>query len=173
VQADRERLEQRALVEGDAIREAIAKVSRVGEVADERAVDRGRRQEADVGAEVVAPALAERADPARHARLQGDPLALAQPGDARADGRHDAGRLVAQDERRSDDKVSDAPVLPVVDIRAADPNRPDGDQDFAGARRRHRSPLQAQVAHAVQHRREIRRFVHRGASFLHAIASHP
>jgi hypothetical protein len=63
--------------------------------------------------------------------------------------------LVAEDEWSGDDVGADAAVVIVVDVGAADPDRPDLDQHFLGAGLGHRDLLDAQVADAMQDGRSI------------------
>ena len=85
MQPDRERLEERALVQGDALGQTEAEVGGVGHVA-RRSHQRWRGKEAHVGAEIVADGLARPARAAGHSRLDGHTVAHRQVGRARADG---------------------------------------------------------------------------------------
>src|SRR5207302_7479346 len=68
--SDRERLEERAGVVGELVRERKGEVLVDRDVARERSVDRRRREEADVATEVVAPFTALRTTAAGNAGLQ-------------------------------------------------------------------------------------------------------
>ena len=145
-----ERLDQRARLVGDAVGEREREVLVDGDEVRERAVDRRRREEAHVLAEVVAAGAALAALAARHARLERHPVADGVARHPRAD-RHDpAGGLVAEDHRGLDDERADAPVLVVVHVGAADPDGGDLDEDLARPGLRDLARLDAQVARGVQ-----------------------
>jgi hypothetical protein len=71
------------------------------DVVRERPVHRRGREEADLGTEVVAAGPAFATAPARHARLERDPVADRVPAGGASDPDHHAGRFMPEDERRS------------------------------------------------------------------------
>ncbi len=132
--ADRQRLHQRALLVGELVGEREREVLVDRHELRERAVDRRRGEEDDVGAEVVAAGAALAAAPTRHARLERHAVADGVLRGALAELDHAARRLVPEDQRRLDDERADAAVLVVVDVGAADADRGDLDQHLARAR---------------------------------------
>ena len=120
VHGDGERLHQRALLQRHARRQLVAKVLRQRVVLGQRAVVGRRGREGHVRAQVVLALLAAHAAPAGHAGFHGHLVAFFQRPHLVAHLHHGAGRLVAQHHGVLDDKVPDAPVLPVVDVGAAD-----------------------------------------------------
>src|SRR6185437_1801569 len=65
----------------------------------EAAFEAGQADEPELAADVVAPGGARRALPAHVVRLDGDPVAFRDAGDACADARHDARELMAHHDR--------------------------------------------------------------------------
>lgn len=85
-------------------------------------------------AEVVPAPPADAAPAARDAHLQGHAVPYLEPAHLGADGRHDAGRLVAERQGRAGAEVPVGELLVVGDVRAADARRPHGDLQLADAR---------------------------------------
>jgi hypothetical protein len=149
--ADRERLHQRALLVGQRVRQREREVLVDRDVVRERPVDGRRREDDDVGAEVVAAGAALAAAPARYARLERHAVADGVPARLLPE-RHDpAGGLVAEHERCAHDVVADPPVLVVVDVRAADADGADLDEHLARPGLGHRALLDPDVPGGVQH----------------------
>ena len=94
-----------------------------GDVAAEGAVDRRRRVELHVGAQVVAAGGALLAASARMLRLDGDTLADAGRVDVLPDRGDAARQLVAEDHGLLDDEVADPAVAVVVHVGSADADR--------------------------------------------------
>jgi len=120
VHGDGQRLDQRALAQAHALGQFVAEVGGQLVRAAQGAVEGRGGGETHVLAEVVGAGLAAGAAAARHAGLEGDAVADGQRGHGRADGRHDAGRLVPEHHGRRHDELADRSVLPVVHVRAAD-----------------------------------------------------
>src|SRR5687768_13613715 len=82
------------------------------------------REEEDVGAEVVLTALhvivRDGITETRHARLDGNAVARLEMCHIGTDFDYSAGALMAQDHRLAHHEISDATMLPVMNIRAAD-----------------------------------------------------
>ena len=132
--ADRQRLEERALLVAHPLRddEEVARVD--AQKLQERAVVGRRGEELQVGAQVVAPGEALLAVPARRAWLDRDAVARPDVRDLGADGLHLAGDLVPEDDRAVDDVVADPPELEVGGVRPAHPHRLDAHDGLAGTR---------------------------------------
>ena len=116
------------------LRNRVSEVGRHRQIFRERPIDRWRRQKHHIGTQVVAPPLAVLAPPTRDAWLDGNSLADAPRPHPVANGNDLAGRLVAQDQWPIDHVAPDAAVLVIVDIRAADADGTDADQNFVGCR---------------------------------------
>ena len=95
----------------------------------------GGAAEPHLAADVVAALEAERALAARLADLEGDLVADLEACDARADGGHDARRLVAERQGLPHQDVAVAEVVEVVQVRAAETRSLDGDLDLVGGGR--------------------------------------
>src|SRR5215212_9264980 len=132
------------------------------DVVGERAVDRRRGEEAHVRAEVVAARPALAAGPVGDAGLEGDPLAFLVLRRVFPEGYDRPHRLVAEDKRLIDDERADAPLLIVVDVRAADADGPDLDQDLFGPRFRDAYVFEPDVVRIVHDRRFV---LHRANPF--------
>src|SRR5439155_22527063 len=117
--ADRQRLHQRARLVGDVVGQREREVLVDRDVVGERAVDRRRREEADVPAEVVPAGAALAAPTARHARLERHAIADAVLGDTGADRRDASRRLVPEHLRLAHHVRAYPAMLVVVDVRAA------------------------------------------------------
>ena len=92
----------------------------------------GGAAEPHLAADVVAALEAEGALAARLADLEGDLVADLEGRDARADGGHDARRLVAERQGLPHQDVAVAEVVEVVQVRAAETRGLDGDLDLVG-----------------------------------------
>ncbi|TKW55741.1 hypothetical protein CTA1_10678 [Colletotrichum tanaceti] len=136
VDGDGQRLDERALLQRDVVRQLVAKVGGRDPEAGEGAVVGGRGGEAHLGAEVVVAGEAVGAAAARVARLEGHAVADAERLDALAHLDDGAGRLVAEHHRVLDHEVPDGAVLPVVHVRAADARVVDGHEHIVGLRDR-------------------------------------
>jgi hypothetical protein len=131
-------------------------------VIGERAVDRRGREEDHIGTKVVAATAALSAAPAGNAWLERDTVADGVSRRPCAETDHTPSGFVAEDKRRADDRRSDAPVLVVVRVGAADTYGAHFNEHLAGAGRRHRPLLQDDRAGPSQDR---------GAIGCHALAS--
>ena len=129
---DRQRFQQRGGLVGHRIRYRMGEFGVDGDVAAERAVDRRRRVELHVRAQVVATGGALLAAPARMLRLDGDALADAGRVDLLADRGDAARQLVAEDHRLLDDEVADPAVAVVVHVGSADADRGHLDEHLVG-----------------------------------------
>src|SRR5215204_7153876 len=89
-----------------------------------------RGEEAHVRAEVVAACPALAAGAVRDPGLQGYALADLVLRRFLSEGHDRSHRLVAEDKGLRDDERADAPLLVVVDVRAADTHGPELDQDL-------------------------------------------
>jgi len=131
------------------------------DVAGESPVDRRRREEADVGAQVVAAGAALGAAAARHAGLERDALTDGMLHGTWAALDDDAGDLMAEHERLLDDERPDPAVLVVVHVGPADTDRVHLDEHVAFSELRQSARLEPDVVRAVQRCDEVRRR-HRG-----------
>src|SRR5829696_7888936 len=95
-----------------------------------------RGEEAHVRAEVVAACPALAAGAVRDAGLQGYALANVVFRRLFSQGHDRSHRLVAEDKGLPDDERADASLLVVVDVRAADADGPDLDEDLLRPRLR-------------------------------------
>ncbi len=102
------------------LRQFIAQVRRHAVILAQCPVIRRRGRKLHIGAQIVFARLAARAPPAGTAGLECDAVANGESSDGGADRGDDTRGLVAQDHRGLDDKGTDAPGNPVVDIAAAD-----------------------------------------------------
>lgn len=91
--------------------------------------------EAHLVAQVVLARAAQKTRVARHAGLDGDPVAGREPRDPVAAPDDHAGALVAEDGVAGDDERADAARLPEVHVGAADARRLDVHEDLAPAGR--------------------------------------
>jgi hypothetical protein len=132
--ADGERLEQDAIVDGKPVSEGEAQVRWMREESACRAFDGWRTVEAHVRAEVRIATLAPFAVTARDSRFDGDTRADSRLCDSRTVRDDGAGGFVSERKRVRDDAIADAPVLIVVDIRPADTNRACADKDLTSGR---------------------------------------
>ena len=164
--ADRQRLDQRGRVVGQAVRHGVGEPLVHRDVLAERAVDRRGTEEPHAGAEVVAPGPAVPAGEVRDAGLDRHPLAGLVAVGAGAGGNHDTGRFVPEDQRRLDHEVADPAVLVVVHVGPAGADRRDLHQHLARARPGNRPFLQRHPADAFQHRRP-----HRSPGHLPSLAA--
>src|SRR5215213_2765884 len=121
-----------------------------------------RGEEAHVRAEVVAACPALAAGAVRDAGLQGYALANVVFRRLFSQGHDRSHRLVAEDKGLPDDERADAPLLVVVDVRAADADSPDLDQDLLGPRFRDRYVFEPDVVRIVHDRRFV---LHRANPF--------
>lgn len=92
----------------------------------------GGAAEAHVAADVVPADVAEGAPAAGQANLEGDAVAGPEALGVGPGGDHDAARLVAQRQRLLHQDVAVAVVREVVQVRAAQARRLDGDVDLVG-----------------------------------------
>jgi hypothetical protein len=113
-------LDQGTLLHAHVLGQLVAVVFGERVVLCQRAVVWGRRGEGHVGAQVVLALLAADAATAGHAGLHGDAVAYLQVLDLVTNLVNDACRLVTEDHRRLDDKVSNAALNPVVHVGSAD-----------------------------------------------------
>ena len=155
--SDRHRLGHGGLLVAEAGRDEVGEVGVDGYELADRTVDRGRREEHDIGAQVVAPGQALAAGSARHTRFQRDPLTDTSVMDCFTGGDDGPGRLVPDDHGLVDHVGADPAMLVVVDVGAADADRVDLDQHLTGTGRRHRSIEYVEVSGRAEY----------GASILH------
>ena len=101
------------------------------DVFGEGAVDRRGCEEPHVAAQIVSAGLALAADPAGHTGFQRHPLADPVGVDSSTHRDDPASGLVAKDEGFPHYVFGNPPVLVVMHVRAADPDRPDLNQYFA------------------------------------------
>lgn len=132
----------------------------------------GRAAEAHALADVVAALVAEEALLAGQTDLERDVVADLEVGHACADGRDDAGRLVAQGQGLADDDVAIAVVVEVVQVGAAKARGLYGDLDLVagrcrqdalfleGSSQRQNSRLRGEVV--LYHSEILRAVQHRG-----------
>ena len=132
--ADRERFDERALVQRDVLGERVREVGGPRDVLGERPVVRRRRHERHVRTEVVLAARAVLAATAGNARFECHTFADAALVDVLADGDDLARTLVAEDQRAVDDVVTDAAVFVVVDVGATDTDRARPDEHLVVVR---------------------------------------
>ena len=157
VDADRQGLQRRSGVERDVIGQFVAEVRGVCDVARQGAVEGRRRHELHVLAQVVASRLAHGTASAGDSRLYGDAVSRLQLRNFCANLLDDSRSLVPEDQRCLYDEVADASVLPVVDVRPADTDRPDADQDLSRARLGPGPVLDPQVSDSGEDCRRVRR----------------
>jgi hypothetical protein len=150
--ADRQGFEQRRGVVADRLGHRVGEGGVDDDVLGEGPVDGRGREEPHVRAEVVAPGQALRAGQVRDPRFDRHPLPDGRRGDAGADGGHLACRLVPQHQRGLDDEPADPPVVVVVRVRPADPDRGDADHHLTRARLWHGSLLHHHVPGPAQDR---------------------
>ena len=135
MQADGERLGSGRLGQRRAGRYRLALRSLGDDVLAKRALfvgkGHGRTVKAHVEAMLGEPLCAITAAAAGPARIQGDGIALLQAGDAGADRIDGAGDLMAENHRFSEPDRSEARLMIVVQIRAADAAGTDRDTHLA------------------------------------------
>lgn len=139
VQGDAERLDQGAHLEGQVGGQLVDEARRVGDDLLQGALGVGEglggTAEGHGAADVVAALAAQLARLAREADLEGDVVAGLQQvrlSHSGADGRDDAGRLVAQGQGLFDEDVAVAVVAEVVQVGTAEAGGLDGDEDVVG-----------------------------------------
>jgi hypothetical protein len=106
--------------------------------------------EAARDAEILIAAAARRALPARNRRLESDSL----PGSLACRDRPD--ELVAEDERLIQDRVADASVREPMQVRPAETDGADLNEELSRVGNRRRLVVKAQVARVVQAKRHHR-----------------
>jgi hypothetical protein len=105
----------------------------------------GAAEEFHLRAEVLAPFAAVVAAPAGMRRRDGNVVTLLHARDAGPNGRDDAGRLVARNQRLAHDEAAVAALEIVVEVRPADAGGAQAQQHFARARRRRVGGFDPQV----------------------------
>jgi len=145
VDRDTQRLAGRARRQGHAGRKGKNKGGGVGQVFAEGA-GRGRAaEEPEVAAQIRMPQGAVPTLAAGDGRVHGHGRPGRRAVRARPEALDDAGHLVSQDVADRELQFTDPSVGVVVQIRAAQPHRPDPDQDFAFARGGNRSLFQSDL----------------------------
>jgi hypothetical protein len=132
VDADAEGFAERALAGRDRFGEAVGEVDWPRDVLGERAVVRRGRHERHVGTAVVLAAFAVVAPAAGDAGFERDAVSGFEVGHSVADRDHLARALVTQNQWLLDHVIADSAVFVVVEVRPADADFADSDEDLVG-----------------------------------------
>jgi hypothetical protein len=139
MQRNAKRLEQRSFTVGKTFRHPMDETVGPSQERAEPSIGRPVTGEANIGAEVIEPAVALRATAARVRRIEHDVLAASWTRFDRC------GDLVAENERPRQNRIADRAFFEPVAVRAAQPNCGHAQQDFARAGLRYRLLLQTKV----------------------------
>jgi hypothetical protein len=150
VDADRDRLAERALLITRRVRQSVSEVCTNDGVLRHPAINGRRGVKNHFWAEVVTTGLAHRTATTGHAWFDRYARSDGQLFDSRSNRDHVTGQLVADDHRRLDDVLADSTVNVIVDVRGADATGTNPDEGVIRPYRRNGNVLDSQVADSVE-----------------------